>query len=338
MTTSHFRHTTYLLPCIAALAACSLTLPSEDELFPAGGAAGSGGLPAGSSAGGASGGSRGGALGTSGEGGGAGEGAAPPGLEAGAAGAAGGGGDGGDGGAAGSASGEPPGEAGSGGGPIELPPAVLLLHYTFDDLSQSVVEDASDNGLNGTLRGMSLPTGAAGRIDGALALIGAQRQYVEMPTGVLEGHEAVSITSWLRLSQALAWDRLFDFNSGESSWFFFSPTGWNSITTTFGTRCATRTTAALAPEIMLMETVPINSWHHIAVVFAQPYLRYYLDGQLKSQVDEMSFSSAELGATTQNWIGRSVYQADPYLSALVDDFRIYGGALTAEQIAELAAE
>jgi hypothetical protein len=106
----------------------------------------------------------------------------------------------------------------------------------------------------------------------------------------------------------------------------------------FGTRCATRTPTALAPEIMLTETVSINTWHHITVVFAKPYLRYYLDGQLKSELSNISFGSDELGKTTQNWIGRSVYAPDPYLSGLVDDFRIYEGALSAEEISELAAQ
>src|SRR5207244_698868 len=42
------------------------------------------------------------------------------------------------------------------------------------------------------------------------------------------------------------------------------------------------------------------------------------------------------GSTAQNWIGRSQYGADPFLNGLVDDFRIYNGALSAAQVAALA--
>jgi len=52
----------------------------------------------------------------------------------------------------------------------------------------------------------------------------------------------------------------------------------------------------------------------------------------------LSFGPDGLGKTNQNWIGRSVYPTDPYLTGLVDDFRVYTGALTSEQIASLAAQ
>lgn len=301
---------------------CSLTVPSEDELF---GGAGSGGKQ---SAGGT----------TSGDGG-----TKPP--------SEGGDGptpEGGDGPMSGAGvpnqGGKPPidmpGSSGAGGEPnvVELPEAVLYLHYTFDDVSELIAEDVSGNEHHGTLAGNSLPVGDLGILDGALKLDGSLKQYVSLPADVLDGKSAISVASWIKLGQALAWDRLFDFNSGESNWFFFSPTGWNSTNMTFGTRCATRTPSALAPEIMLTETVSINTWHHIAVVFAKPYLRYYLDGKLKSELSNMGFDSAALGKTNQNWIGRSVYAADPYLTGWVDDFRIYSGALTDQEIATLAAQ
>jgi hypothetical protein len=42
-----------------------------------------------------------------------------------------------------------------------------------------------------------------------------------------------------------------------------------------------------------------------------------------------------LGSTTQNWIGRSQYAGDPYLSAAVDGFRIYSRALSASEVSQL---
>ncbi len=320
----------YLRSCPALLLglgvaqACSLMVPSEEELF------GEGPPASGGAGGGSSGSTTGGSKAPGGAGG----------MDA----AAGNEGEAGDDGVGeGGGGGEPSQtEAGAGGesgsGPIVLPPAELLLHYTFDDVSQYIAFDETLNALDGTLAGASLPIGVPGHVGGALQLNGAQKQYVQLPENVLKGHDAVSISAWIKLAQALAWDRLFDFNSGESNWFYFSPTGWNSTTSSFGTRVATRNPSVLAPEIMMTETVSINTWHHIVVVFAKPYLRYYLDGVLKGQVDDMPFATSDLAPTTSNWIGRSVYAPDPYLSALVDEFRIYTGALTAEQVTELAAE
>lgn len=300
-------------------AACSLTVPSEDELF---GGAGSGGKSptAGSKTGGSAG--------------------TEPTEQGGESGAM-GGADGAPGGSGPTPQGgQPPVDPGMGGqagepGVVVLPPAELFLHYEFDDVSELIAVDATGNDRHGTLAGTSLPMVDVGKLDGALRLTGSLKQYVQLPNDVLEDKPAVSIASWIKLEQALAWDRLFDFNSGESNWFYFSPTGWNSNTMTFGTRVATRTPSALAPEIMMNETVSIGAWHHVVVVFAKPYLRYYLDGKLKSEISNMSFDSAALGKTNQNWIGRSVYAPDPYLTGMVDDFRIYSGALTDEEITEL---
>jgi hypothetical protein len=322
----------FVLSCTGAVAACSLTVPSEDELFGGGaGAAGKGNSQAGSSSGGS---------GTSGGGAGATAGGADisgsPSVGGQAAGEGGGGGGGGsDSAGAGAGVGGEPG--------VILPPADLLLHYTFDDLSALVAEDASGNDLHGTIAGDTLPKMVAGHVAGAIALNDgmALKQHVIVPDNILLNRAAVSITAWLRLSQAAAWDRLFDFNAGTANSFYFSPTGWNPNTQPPrpGTHCALLTTSSgLAPELILEEVIAVNAWHHVAVVIAKPYLRYYLDGALKAELDTLTFGISALGATNKNWIGRSAYATDPYLAGLVDDFRIYTGALTAEEVAELAAQ
>jgi hypothetical protein len=49
----------------------------------------------------------------------------------------------------------------------------------------------------------------------------------------------------------------------------------------------------------------------------------------------MTHAPFRLGATGQNWIGRSQYGADPYFNGKIDDFRIYQGALSAAEVAAL---
>jgi hypothetical protein len=49
----------------------------------------------------------------------------------------------------------------------------------------------------------------------------------------------------------------------------------------------------------------------------------------------MVLAPFRLGSTGQNWIGRSQFANDPYFNGLVDDFRIYRGALSAMEIAAL---
>lgn len=39
--------------------------------------------------------------------------------------------------------------------------------------------------------------------------------------------------------------------------------------------------------------------------------------------------------TTQNWVGRSEYSADPYLDGQMDEFRIFNRALSASEVLSL---
>jgi len=235
--------------------------------------------------------------------------------------------------------GEPSGSAGEGGVPEPLgPPARLLIHYRFDQFETSRAEDSSGNDLHGTFGGTTLPVETAGHLGSALALDSAQQQFVAMPPYVLRNRGSVSVACWLKLARAVAWDRLFDFNHGTDTWWFFSPTGWNSNTGNFGTRMALRTSSVQPVELQLTSTLPIQSWHHVAIVLSRPHLQYYQDGELAGALNDLPIGSDALGETSENWIGRSVFAADPYLSAAIDDFRVYTGALTASEVADLAAQ
>ncbi|WP_442856462.1 LamG-like jellyroll fold domain-containing protein [Burkholderia sp. WSM2230] len=44
-----------------------------------------------------------------------------------------------------------------------------------------------------------------------------------------------------------------------------------------------------------------------------------------------------VGPATQNWIGRFQYSGDQYFHGSIDEFRIYRGAMSADQITALVA-
>ena len=72
--------------------------------------------------------------------------------------------------------------------------------------------------------------------------------------------------------------------------------------------------------------------HYIAVTVNSTDLAFYLDGSL--------VATAPLGENTLDklsndlaYLGRSVYQFDPYFVGSINEFRIWGNALSADQIA-----
>lgn len=222
---------------------------------------------------------------------------------------------------------------------VAVPPAVLQLYYSFDDVDAGagVVLDHSGNGLNADLKGNTLPTiDPLGHTGHGLTLDGSQNQYAQLPSGLVAGFESISVACWINLKTSAIWNRLFDFNSGDTVWMYFSPTGWNPTTSQPGTHFAISTGNHLDPEMILTTTLPVGAWHHVAIVLYKPYLIYYVDGVEQSRLTDMTLGPQDIGSTPQNWIGRSSYPTDPYLSATLDEFRIYSGALTPPQVAQLA--
>ena len=205
----------------------------------------------------------------------------------------------------------------------------LAALYTMD----GNVQDTSGKNYNGTAYGtVSYEAGYAGQ---ALVLNGSNA-YVDLPIGTL-------ISSLTDITVAThvyfgggdgAWQRIFDFGSGTSSYMFLCPRQGTSGNMRFGIRSAT-----VNEQIVNSPGVLTIGWHHVAVA---------LDGQAKTitlYVDGERIASGatallpkDLGKTTQNWIGRSQYAADAYLLGSIDEFRIYSRALSAAEVRYLAGD
>jgi hypothetical protein len=84
--------------------------------------------------------------------------------------------------------------------------------------------------------------------------------------------------------------------------------------------------------------LPLATWHHLVVVLpaGAPYTgELYIDSVLVATNPAMTLHASDIGATANNFLGRSQFAADPYLSGLIDDFRVYRRALTRDEIGTL---
>jgi hypothetical protein len=78
-----------------------------------------------------------------------------------------------------------------------------------------------------------------------------------------------------------------------------------------------------------------GQWVHVAVTLAGNTGTLYVNGAVAGTNTAMNLAPFRLGHTSQNWIGRSQYSADPYFNGKIDDFRIYRGALTTQELLAL---
>ena len=91
------------------------------------------------------------------------------------------------------------------------------------------------------------------------------------------------------------------------------------------------------PQISYGTNFPLNQWRHVAVVLSGNTGRLYLSGIQVAQNTNLVLNPINLGATSNVWLGRSQYTADPYLNGTLDDVRMSCRAYGAEEIAALAA-
>jgi hypothetical protein len=87
-----------------------------------------------------------------------------------------------------------------------------------------------------------------------------------------------------------------------------------------------------------------NAWHHIAIVLpvgATYTGTMYVDGTAVATNAAMTLHAEDLGATTNNFLGRSQFNGtpsgDPLFNGSLDDFRVYKRALSKQEISALYA-
>lgn len=204
-------------------------------------------------------------------------------------------------------------------------PAVLAHRYSFNGT------EASDSvgGANGTLMGNATVAG------GQLVLDGSFGSYVDLPANQisLATNTAVTFEAWVSFGNQATWAYLFGFGNinngggvGQIACVPCSEGGgfhhWGITENFSGGRTPTWA----------------HGWSnltaHVTCVVDPPTgtISVYRDGVL--ELAEYDASAAlSLVPTNYGFLGRSFYDADPYLAASIDEFRIYSGALTPPQVA-----
>lgn len=243
------------------------------------------------------------------------------------------------------------GQAGAGGTSPAVDPD-LVLWYKFDETSGSTAADSAMFG--GIARNATLTTVSTGTAtfstnarlgSHALRLTGTSSSaggYATIPSLQSLAPTAVTIACWVYVTSDLDWQRVFHLGVQAASPTKFMFLTTHQVSTTAPSVMFAITTTGNATEEEINMTSPAllsqNAWHHVAVTLASgsPYTgTLYIDRVVAGTNTRMTLHPADLGATDGNFIGKSSFTQDPYLSGLIDDFRVYRRALTAAEITAL---
>lgn len=167
-----------------------------------------------------------------------------------------------------------------------------------------------------------------------------QCDYVAFPENIVTGYTAITVEAWILPTLSGAgmgvWNRIFDFGNSDGTngtRYFFMRAGTTG-------QAAGGEIAAPWPE-NAQNFYPAGAvlndqqWNHVVWCSdgASGRVWIYVNGVLKGMRDGFTNTPALVGPTTNNWLGRSQFSADPGLCAYYDEFRIYEGVLDPLEVA-----
>ena len=135
----------------------------------------------------------------------------------------------------------------------------------------------------------------------------------------------------MNLTANPSWGRIFDFGTGTNVNMFLTADPSNSSDLRFA---ITTGGAGNEQQINANVTLSLSTWYQVAVTMVGGVGTLYVDGQAVATNTSMTLNPSSLGATNQNYIGKSQYN-DPYFDGAIDDFRIYASGLGSSEIESL---
>lgn len=205
------------------------------------------------------------------------------------------------------------------------PPVALAHRYSFAaDASDSV----GGSGWNGTL-----PNGGTFAV-GQLTLAAANSQYVQLPAGILDGFSAVTIEAWVTFPAQLPVNCFFygfgntDGNGAGENYILCAPQGGRIAITGVDPGWQGEQNAGGTGDLSFQTNL------HVVAVYNPPggHLALFTNGVLAAMNTAVTVPLSSV-TSVLNYIGRSLYTVDPYTDVKLDEFRIYNGALGANEIA-----
>jgi hypothetical protein len=158
--------------------------------------------------------------------------------------------------------------------------------------------------------------------------------YVDLPDGLTGDLYDFSIACWVKLNTLDTWSRIYDFGGDSNIFMMLTPASGNTGYPYF---CITTSGNDGEQGINGTSALPTGSWQHIAVTRSGNTGILYINTQEVGRNTGMTLNPADLGNTTNNYIGRSQWDHDPYLNASIENFVVYNRALSASEVSALGS-
>lgn len=210
-----------------------------------------------------------------------------------------------------------------------------VMHITFDEAGTGTGSFTANSG------GTIIENGIVSYVDsenGTKALLienNAAGNYLELPTGILNGAEAATVSMWVK--------------PVSRGWPFMTTTitegaqpnknekylGLISSPTSF---TAQRYNNSGTRRGDLIADGDYTDWKNVVAVYDGNYAKIYVDGKLAATDNTTIPVKNLMTATARTWIGHANWGTGEGFSGMIDDFKLYGRALSEDEVKKIAFE
>jgi fibronectin type 3 domain-containing protein len=203
-----------------------------------------------------------------------------------------------------------------------LPPTPQLV--THLKMSGNVADSSGYHFQANAVGSPEYPGG--GYVGSSIDLDGVE-DFVTLPR--VASSEDITVAAWVKWDGGAAWQRLFDFGTGTAAYLYLTPSSANG-TLRFGIKNGSE-------QFVEAPGLTVGTWTHVAVTLSGDTATLYVNGSAVASNPAVTINPSDFKPGA-NFIGKSQWGGDPLFNGRVDEFRVYNYALSAGNVAALAAQ
>lgn len=213
----------------------------------------------------------------------------------------------------------------------------LVAYYACDQANGATLPSLANNNNATLVTGIGDTGGysfATGKVGKALAFTASNQGYATLPAGILAHACEATIAVWVNIKTQVNYQRVWDFGWDATVYMYLATSDAVGLPR-FGISIAGNGSHEFG--IDGQAALPVEEWHHLAVVLGVSDVVLYVDGQPSGTSATIPLRPVDLGSTPNNYIGRSQFSVDAYLDGAIDEFHVYDRALSPREIQALVS-
>ena len=219
-----------------------------------------------------------------------------------------------------------------------LPPVAL---WHFDEGSGQTASDASGNNNTGTLGASGNPAWVAGRINSALQFDGVSSKVTVAPSASINNLAAFTYATWIYPTGggSSGKGRLFAKETSVGFDDVYFNVNIVDINNAYIEADINNTAGASFASQSALGSLPLNGWSHVAVTYndaGDRKLHLYLNGS-EVTYQQQNILTGTLRTTANTLLIGNRVAGDRAFTGTIDEVRLYNRALSAPEVAALAA-